>query len=184
MVELCLSQASPFLPSNLRKLHNKPQIRDVPIESIKSQNKLANSSTCQESVLQFPSSCVSPLIPLHLPLISLSNHSSSFPKHRSHLPAITGTWVAPFALYNALLSWRIVALRLKTEVYFGEQSESKTSQATSLSTDSKPDYDPLTIASRCHLNLCVLSKSPLFPVLRSHEVLANHFIYNPRCKRG
>ncbi|TVY43082.1 hypothetical protein LSUB1_G001228 [Lachnellula subtilissima] len=38
--------------------------------------------------------------------------------------AITGTWAAPFAIYAAVLSSRIVAKRMKTEKFIGEESSS------------------------------------------------------------
>jgi uncharacterized membrane protein YecN with MAPEG domain len=87
--------------------------------------------------------------------------------------AIAGTWAAPFALYYAVLSGRIVNIRLKAEQYFGDKlptvrlhptsnfppyhlaqltTPPQTSTATSLSTPSPNTLGDLDIASRCHGN--------------------------------
>lgn len=58
--------------------------------------------------------------------------------------AITGTWAAPFSLYYALLSWRVVSERLKSDHYIGDRPPTSTYE---------PGYDPLEIASRCQGNL-------------------------------
>jgi len=64
---------------------------------------------------------------------------------------IAGTWAAPFSLYYVLLSSRVLAQRMKTDVYFG--SEDKKSTATPSKTESgNPVPTDLEVASRCQVN--------------------------------
>ncbi|KAH8778256.1 membrane-associated, eicosanoid/glutathione metabolism protein [Hyaloscypha sp. PMI_1271] len=63
---------------------------------------------------------------------------------------IAGTWAAPFTLYFLLLSGRIVAQRLKTEVFIGHTSNFTAKDAANPAYKPKPD--PLHVAIRCHSN--------------------------------
>ncbi|KAN0114743.1 Membrane-associated, eicosanoid/glutathione metabolism (MAPEG) protein [Hyaloscypha variabilis] len=65
------------------------------------------------------------------------------------LLSIAGTWAAPFTLYYIILSGRIVAQRIKSEVFIGDTTTTTKDAANPAYT---PAPDPLQVAIRCHAN--------------------------------
>ncbi|KAI0481088.1 membrane-associated, eicosanoid/glutathione metabolism protein [Xylariaceae sp. FL0804] len=61
------------------------------------------------------------------------------------LVPVTGTFALPFAAYFALLSARVVAIRLKHEAYLGDSLTDSTDPAARKN-------DKLFLATRCHQN--------------------------------